>query len=173
MMNATNGPEGPPEQIAAGKRDLKPGEYRPGVSRGATSWEDVADVLAKRGGTPIYRYGNRRSWRIPSPTGGSFEVEVTLRPRWCAVAVDRWPTTGRIARFPAAWFEANAWPLVRRALDAKGNRSLGFLPVGTGPCSSASPIDRNDVLELLAGWVDHELLWGVPREEVTEFGSAS
>jgi len=129
-----------------------------------TDWRAVAELLEGLGGQAAIRRGRRRTWHVPSPTGGSFAVEVTLRPHWCTIAVDRYRTTDRS---PAAreWFEEHVWPHVRAGCVAR-RTGYGCLPTGAGAWSSATPLDRAVLLEVLAAWVTEELTWGVPHEEM-------
>jgi len=103
------------------------------------------------------RAGRYRAWFVPMPwaAGGTLTVEVTLRVRWCAIAVDRIRTTNRPAE-ARAWFEAHVWPVVRAACRARGGRGFGFLP--GGPIfAQASPVPRDDVLAVLLPWLTLEL----------------
>lgn len=128
------------------------------------SWKTIEDTVRERwGGEPAHRNTRERGYLIPSPTGGHMTLEVTLRPRWCSLAVDRWRTTDRLEAPSKAWFEANVWPAVHKALKEK-KTGAGFLPGGGGAFSSATPIDRSDLLDLLIAWVDAELTWGKPKE---------
>jgi hypothetical protein len=130
-----------------------------------TDWGAVEELLEGLGGRPAaVRSGRARIWHVPSPTGGSFAVEVTLARRWCVVAVDRYRTTDRVDEPADAWFQEHVWPHVRTACTAS-NRA-GFLPTGGGAWASASPLDRAVLLEVLAAWVTQELTWGLAREEM-------
>lgn len=132
-----------------------------------TSWTDVESLISERwAGRRRGRSGSSRFYRVPSPTGGEFLVEVTLRPRWCALAVDRWRTTDRTDEPSSSWFESHVWPVVRQATAARGNGRSGFLPSGGGAWAYASPIERAALLDVLTAWVDQELAWGMPRDTV-------
>ncbi len=128
-----------------------------------TTWTDIAAVLEARGGKLRLRSGNQRAWRVPHPTGGTFQVEVTLRPRWCSLSVDRWYTTSREKDLAGPWFETHVWPFVNEAL--RRHDGFGCLPSGGPTFTAASPLQRGDLLEVLEPWIDAELAWGVPRDE--------
>jgi hypothetical protein len=98
---------------------------------------------------------------VPSPTGGTFSVEVNLQPRWCGLAIDRWRTTDRAEEPSRAWFKENVWPAVMNCGKRTG---YGHMPSGGGAYAGAYPIDRSALLDVLTAWVDQELTWGVPRE---------
>jgi hypothetical protein len=129
-------------------------------TRGA--WRAIDTLMRDRWtGRPAWRYGRTRAWYVPSPTGGTMTVEITLRPRWCSISIDRWRTTDRAEAVSRTWLQTHAWPLVEAAL--KANRTgYGVLPTGGATFASAHPIDRKDVLDLLTRWVDAELTWGLP-----------
>lgn len=130
-----------------------------------TTWIEVESLITNRwGGRRHGRSGSSRFYRVPSPTGGELLAEVTLRPRWCALAVDRWITTDRTDEPSSSWFESHVWPAVRRAAAARGNGRSGFLPSGGGAWSYASPIERADLVDVLTAWVDQELTWGIPQD---------
>jgi hypothetical protein len=132
-------------------------------------WHSVAAVLEGFGAARAGRSGRTRFWHVPSPRGGPrrrgyFQVEVTLRPRWCAIAVDRWHTTDRVAEPSEAWFTEHVWPHVQQAVKTRGG--CGFLPSGGGAFAWASPLDRAVLLDVLTAWVAEELTWGVSRDEM-------
>jgi hypothetical protein len=121
------------------------------------SWPVIAEHLEALGARLGVRAGGDRIWHVPHPSGGTFAVEITLRPRWCSLAVDRWRTTDRPEE-ARQWFEANVWPAVAP------NRA-GVLPSGNPTYSSAHPIARGDLLEVLDAWVAQELLWSTSARE--------
>jgi hypothetical protein len=127
------------------------------------TWQDIAAIVSARKAVPGWRYGSRRGWYIPSPTGGSFSAEVTLRPRWCEIVVDRWRTTDRDERRSGPWFEQHIWPAVDAALLAKRG-GWGMLPAGH-TLASASPLHRDAIPELLTAWIDAELAWGIDADQ--------
>lgn len=132
----------------------------------AVTWETIENTVKRRwNGTRKHRNGTERGFSVPSPTGGHLTLEVTLRPRWCALAVDRWRTTNRREEPSQAWFEKHAWPLVHKAHKAR-RVGAGFLPSGGGAFASAHPLERSDLLELMIAWVDAELTWGQPKDEL-------
>ncbi|MEU6725560.1 hypothetical protein ABZ917_17780 [Nonomuraea wenchangensis] len=142
------------------------GENRPtrAKRKPVVDWTAIEGTVKQRwNGERTYRNGSQRGFGIPSPTGGHFVLEVTLRPRWCSLAVDRWRTTDRRMEPSQAWFEEHAWPVVRKAFKAR-RVGAGFLPSGGGAFASASPIERRDLLDLMVAWVDAELTWGIPKE---------
>ena len=126
-----------------------------------SGWEDIAAVLEARGRQLCSRDGSLRCWAVPSPTGGTFRVEVTLRPRWCSAAIDRWNTTDRAREPSRAWHQAHTWPVVRQAITQHGGH--GDLPSGGRTFDCARPLPREALTGLLAEWVDAELGWGVKR----------
>jgi hypothetical protein len=127
------------------------------------TWQDIAAITETRDGKRAWRDGRTRAWHIPSPTGGTLQAEVTLRPRWCDIAVDRIRTTDRDQVRAGPWFEQHIWPYVHRALRARKTGS-GLLPAGrTFAC--ATPVERAAVPELLAAWLDAELGWGVRADD--------
>jgi len=134
----------------------------------AVEWPTIAELLEGLGGQPQRRPGRRpgirRSWRIPSSTGGTFLVEVTLRPRWCTITVDRWHTTDRDPTRAEPWLKAHVWPHVQEA--ASRRRGCGYLPTGRAAWSMASPLDRAGLLDVLADWTRQELTWGLDRQEM-------
>src|ERR1700730_4241676 len=131
----------------------------PGVVSAMTTWGQIEAVIDEHGGTCSRRYGGRREYRVPSPTGGTFLVEVDLRPRWCSLTIDRWRTTHRDETLARPWLEANVWPVVTRASEVR-RRSWGTLPAGGPTISTATPIARGDLVDVLAAWVAAELTWG-------------
>jgi hypothetical protein len=132
------------------------------------TWADVDSLMTERWSAwRTGRFGAMRSYRVPSPAGGTMLVEVTLRPRWCSIAVDRWRTTDRDEALARPWLEANVWPIVCRSHDAKKTGS-GVLPSGNPTITSAYPVDRQYVLALLTAWIDAELTWGLPRPTESE-----
>jgi len=57
----------------------------------SVTWATIEALIADRwNGQRTSRSGSTRYYRVPAPTGGTFLVEVTLRPRWCSLTVDRW-----------------------------------------------------------------------------------
>lgn len=149
----------------------KPPPSSPSAS--LVSWEVIEETVKQRwGGERKHRNAQERGYSIPSPTGGHLTLEVTLRPRWCSLAVDRWRTTDRHEESSRAWFEEHAWPIVQKAYKEK-NTGYGALPGGGGSFSSASPIDRSDLLGLLIAWVDAELTWGKPANSAKNAGGAT
>jgi hypothetical protein len=115
---------------------------------------DIDKLLKKRfGAQPENKKGTERRWRIDSPTGGYFTVEVTLKPRWCSIAVDRWNTTDRAKEPADTWFRGNVWPHIK----------WGSLPGGGGCYTSAFRLERSMVSSILSAWVEQELTWGIPR----------
>ena len=129
----------------------------------SVTWQDIAAIIEARSGKRASVGGAMRGWRVPSPTGGTFAVEVTLRPRWCIIAVDRWRTTDRDETRSGPWFEEHIWPHVHQALKAS-RKGWGLLPAGH-TMSSASPLDRAIIPELLAAWMDAELSWGIAADD--------
>lgn len=127
------------------------------------TWQDIDAIIGAHGGSPGSRGGYLRSWRIPSPTGGTLLVEVTLRPRWCSIAIDRWRTTDRDETRSQPWFEEHIWPHVDQALQAK-RTGWGTMPSGH-TFSSAGPLERAVVPQLLAAWIDAELTWGINADD--------
>lgn len=127
------------------------------------TWAAVSDLLRDRyRARPRGRYGNDRHWTVPVRDRETLTVEVTLRPRWCSLAVDRWNTTDRDPDIARPWLEANIWPAVRAASRARPGTWAGFLPGGL-VYASADPVHRADVLDVLALWVTQELRWcGTP-----------
>lgn len=126
------------------------------------TWRDVDAIIEALNGEPGFRNGSTRGWRIPSPTGGTLLVEVDLQPRWCSITVDRWRTTDRDEAKSGPWFERHVWPHVDRALQVK-RRGWGTMPCGR-EFSSASPVERSAVPEVLASWLDAEVTWGVAAD---------
>ncbi|WP_433364227.1 hypothetical protein [Streptosporangium sp. CA-115845] len=144
----------------------------PNVDSGHVSWEVIEETVKQRwGGERKHRNARERGYSIPSPTGGHMTLEVKLRPRWCSLAVDRWRTTDRQEEPSRAWFEEHAWPVVQKAVREKAG--AGHLPGGGGSFSSASPINRSDLLDLLIAWVDAELTWGKPADSAETAGEVS
>jgi hypothetical protein len=128
-----------------------------------TTWQDVVAVAEARGGKRAWCDGRTRCWHIPSPTGGTFTAEVTLRPRWCDIAIDRIRTTDRDQARAEPWFEEHIWPHVSESVRARGTGS-GLLPAGrTFAC--ATPVERAAVPQLLAVWLDAELGWGLAADD--------
>lgn len=127
-----------------------------------TTWTEIEQLVTDRwhGHRRYQDAPHRRGYDIPSPTGGTFLIEVTLRPRWCALAIDRWRTTDRSDQPSGAWLAEHVWPVVEAAC-AKNRRHYGVLPTGGGCYSSAHPIERADLLPVLTAWVDQELTWGL------------
>jgi hypothetical protein len=127
-----------------------------------TTWDEITAALEARGGVLRYRSRNERAWRVPHPSGGTFQVEVTLRPRWCSLGVDRWHTSNREQAVAGPWFEEHIWPIINRAVkEYKGGWCT--LPSGGPSYSGASVIDRADLLEVLELWIDAELTWGTRK----------
>lgn len=124
------------------------------------TWADVEAAIKERDGRERFREARHRIYYVPSPTGGTFSVEVTLRPRWCSLAVDRWRTTDRVEESATVWFEANVWPHVREACGLSGRS--GVLPTGGGSYASAHPIERTVLLPVVTAWIGAELTWGLP-----------
>lgn len=135
------------------------------VATGAT-WAAITALIERHGGRCTDRNGTTRYFRVPSPTGGTFLVEVTLRPRWCTVTIDRWRTTDLDERRAAAWLREHVWPQVIRAQHDQGAR-YAWLPNGGPTINTARPIDRCDLLDVLAAWVAVELEWGIPAQPPT------
>lgn len=133
-------------------------------TRARVDWQAVKALLDGLGGKAAGRNGSTRYWRVPSPTSGTFTVEVTLRPRWCSIAIDRWRTTDRRREPSEAWFKTHIWPHVHEAV--KTRRGYGVLPSGGGTFASATPIDRAVLLDLLDAWVRQELTWGLSHDEM-------
>lgn len=130
------------------------------------TWKTIEETITSRwNGRISYRSRSRRHYEVPSPTGGHLTVEVTLKPRWCALALDRWRTTDREPEVAKEWLEEHVWPIVTRAHDRKKTGS-GFLPGGGATFSSAEPIERPDLLEVIVAWVGAELTWGQPKDAV-------
>ncbi|WP_326646613.1 hypothetical protein OG884_18480 [Streptosporangium sp. NBC_01755] len=155
------------------RKSLAARESPPSADSGHVSWEAIEETVRQRwGGSLRYRNSRERFYGIPSPAGGHMTLEVTLRPRWCSLAVDRWRTTDRHEEPSQAWFEEHAWPVVQKAYKEK-RTGYGALPGGGGSFSSASPIDRSDLLDLLIAWVDAELVWGKPADSAKNVGGAT
>jgi hypothetical protein len=125
----------------------------------ATDWPTIRTLLESFGGQRGWRNGSCRAWYVPSPTGGTFTVEVTLRPRWCSLAIDRWRTTDRDLERAEPWFTEHVWPLVQAAIGVR--HGWGSLPGGK-TFAAATPVERKDLLELIQAWVPQELTWGLP-----------
>ena len=105
------------------------------------TWDDIEAAVKERDGTERFREAGHRIYYMPSPTGGTFSVEVALNPRWCSVAIDRWRTTDRDQDRSAPWFEANVWPHVMEACRLRRGKS-NVLP--SGPCyAEARPSPRD------------------------------
>jgi hypothetical protein len=135
------------------------------TDRTTTTWDTVTALIEGRGGKRRFRNGPHRGWDVPSPTGGTFSVEVTLRPRWCSVAIDRIRTTDRREDVAKPWLEEHIWPYVNDALlRRKRVGGYGILPSGH-TYAGATPIDRCDVPAVLAAWIDAEMTWGLSEEE--------
>lgn len=131
-----------------------------------TTWAEIDDLAQQRwAGQPGGRRGSERWWKVPSPTGGYLRLEVTLRRRWCSLAVDRWPTTDRTEEPSTTWFQENVWPAVQSA-TAERRTGYGLLPSGGGAFACATPIERSALVDILTAWIDQELTWGVPRDEM-------
>ncbi|MEZ5116167.1 MAG: hypothetical protein R2737_07855 [Candidatus Nanopelagicales bacterium] len=131
------------------------------------TWADLeAAITAATGQPPEHRTLGRSSWReyrVPHPSGGSFSVEVTLRPRYSAVAVDRWWTTSRPPEADA-WFEATLWPLVRTATEARSGDRCGWLPAGD-VFAFADPVLTTDLHAVLTTWLAQEMAWAYDPED--------
>lgn len=126
------------------------------------TWKTIEDTITDRwNGRLSYQSGSRRNYAIPSPTGGHLTLEITLRPRWCSLTVDRWATTDRCQEPSDSWLKEHVWPVVKEAVRQRAGG--GFLPSGGGTCAGAHPIERPHLLDLIVAWVDAELTWGQPR----------
>jgi hypothetical protein len=113
-------------------------------------------VVRARGGKPAGKHdGPLRCWAVPCGAG-TLDVEVTLRSRYGAIAVDR-----RGTRPPTAqqWFSEHVRPAVQEALSA-GLNGWAATPTGTRELAQALPIRREELLGLLSAWIDEELKWG-------------
>jgi hypothetical protein len=102
---------------------------------------------------------------VPQSTGGTFRVEVTLRPRWCSLGVDRWHTSNRDQLLAGPWFKEHIWPFIERA--GHWRRAALFLPNGGPTYTGATGIDRADLLAVLELWIDAELAWGTKPAEAS------
>jgi hypothetical protein len=128
------------------------------------TWAEIEPVLREYRGARVWSEASSRCWYVPSPTGGTFSCEVALRTRWCTIRIDRWRTTDRMP-LASAWMEAHLWPYVDAALERRGRRSdTGFLPSGR-VYAVATPVDRCDVLGMLAVWLEKEMQWGLPADD--------
>jgi hypothetical protein len=125
-----------------------------------TTWAAIETMLTERfGATRRWRNGSSRAWLVPMPTRGRLTVEVTLRPRWCSLAIDRWHTTDRDPLVAEPWLEEHVWPAVEAACKDRGRHGgYGTLPSGQ-TFASAHPIDRADLLDVLTPWIERELTW--------------
>lgn len=139
----------------------------------AVTWSSIQELLADRyGACRRWRNGNNWGWWVPTPCGGHLTVEVTLRRRWCSIAVDRWHTTDRDKVLAEPWFKEHIWPYVKAACESRRTRQrggYGVLPSGGPTWTSAHPIDRADLPEALTAWIDAELTWpghGVDRGQL-------
>lgn len=124
-----------------------------------TTWHDLAALVDRHGGRPCARHGNTRHWRVPHPSGGWLTLEITLRPRWCSIAVDRWHTADRDRAVAEPWFREHVWPLVDSACRARRACGYGVLPTGGATFTSAHPIDRDKAPTLIEAWLTAELSW--------------
>jgi hypothetical protein len=131
-----------------------------------TTWADLETMMADRyGGRYRWRNGSNRAWWVPCTYGGHLTVEVTLRRRWCSLAIDRWHTTDRDPAVSKPWLEAHIWPKVQAALARRKPRGWGVLPAGA-TFAAARPVDREELVDVLTLWVDAELIWpGVTCKE--------
>jgi hypothetical protein len=125
-----------------------------------TTWADIETTLTDLfGASRRWRNGTSRAWWVPMPTTGRLTVKVTLRPRWCSLAIDRWHTTDRDPEIAHPWLAEHVWPAVDSALQARSKRGgYGVLPSGQ-TFASAHPIDRAALLAVLIPWVEQELTW--------------
>lgn len=127
------------------------------------TWKDIETTLTERfGATRRWRRGNARGWNVPMNAAGSrpgyLTVEVTLRPRWCSLTIDRWHTTDRDPDVASPWLERHVWPAVDAALETSRYR-VGIFPAGP-TYANASPVDRAGLLDVLVPWVEAERGWG-------------
>lgn len=132
------------------------------------TWQTIEATLTDRfAARRRWRHGNNRGWSVPTPlyTAGYLTVEVTLRPRWCSLAVDRWHTSNRDPDIARPWLEANVWPYVHEACNRRRS-GYGTLPSGGPTFSSAHPIDRAVLLDVLVPWVEAELTWHHPIDRM-------
>lgn len=136
--------------------------YQPALAaasrlRGGVTWGHVDELLTGYRARLCERHRSHRAWRVPARTGGTFRVEVSLRPRWCSIAVDRWHTTDRPAE-SEAWFREHVWPAVEAAHQVRRS-GAGFLPSGGGAFTRAEPLARDELLDVLRRWVEAESMW--------------
>ncbi len=125
------------------------------VTATRTTWHEIGELMERfGGGKPRRVQAGERHWQVPCPPG-YLRVEVTLRPKWCAVVIDRWHTKGRDPD-GQEWFKATLWPFVIAAVKRRRGGS-NCLPSGNPTISQAFPIARDDLLTVLELWVAMEL----------------
>lgn len=103
-------------------------------------------------------------YRLPGPISpdDATTLHVTVRPRWCAVAVHRPLLEPLAADHPVrGWIAAHVAPYVERARAARG-RPSGWSVSGA---REFDPIDRHDLVELLEWWVPQEIAWTTAAPE--------
>lgn len=126
-------------------------------------WPLIRGVMEEHWSAQLVAAGRwHHTWRVPSPAGGSFQVEVRLGRRWAAISVDRFGTTNLVEEPAEAWFREHAYHRVQRGQNRR------VLPSACGSFAMAYPVALDDLLPLLIGWVDMELTWGLPPEDASE-----
>jgi len=141
------------------------------TSADRATWSAIEALMRDRWrGGRLGRAGRSRYYRVPVGGGRFFVVEITMRTRWCAIAVDRVDTRDRPADLAGPWFEQHVSPAVRRAL-VNAPQSIGsVIPTGRAGYALAYPIDRVDLVDALTAWVDVEIVWSQPAAEAQRVG---
>lgn len=122
-----------------------------------TIWAEIDDLLAAHGGESLRPPGvGGGRWKVPTEDGGSFLVEIVLRPKFCTVTVDRHHASPRDAS-GVDWINRNVGSVsgetVRRCHSGPG--VLIIRP----SYATVFPIPRERLLQLLDLWVRQEKLW--------------
>lgn len=121
-------------------------------------------------GRPGRTIGGRKIagfYTIPTP-GGPIQLETFIRPRYSTIAIDRIIGAHALPDEPEYrdWYEANLWPVVRRALQARSRSHWAILP-SPGLYTHVGPVLTSEVLEALHLVMGQELEWQAELNDST------